>query len=372
MPIHVPMVDVRTVGAGGGSIARVDAGGLLRVGPESAGADPRGPVCYGRGGTRPTISDANLLLGRLDPPLRPGGRAAARGGDARPDRRAARPRTRRGRGRRGDPHRQHPHGRRDPHGLGLARRRSARLRALRLRRRRAAARARWRASSASRACWSRPGPADQRARLRRRRPAARLSCARSTARSTRRHGRLSTRPRRRRRPRGPPDRGREDRRHRDHAPSRGPPTCSSSARRTSCACPARRHPHREALQALFEAAYHARFRVELPTIRANLVNLNTSVIGVRPADRPARPDRPGRPRATLAAGPLRAAARSGSTAAGTRRRSTGATTCRSTARAPTGPRDRRADGHLTMVHRPGDRRATRMRRRQPDRGGRAP
>ena len=66
MPIHVPMVDVRTVGAGGGSIARVDEGGLLQVGPDSAGADP-GPICYGRGGTLPTISDANLLLGRLNP-----------------------------------------------------------------------------------------------------------------------------------------------------------------------------------------------------------------------------------------------------------------------------------------------------------------
>ncbi len=64
MPIHVPMVDVRTVGAGGGSLARLDGGGLLRVGPESAGSYP-GPICYGRGGTRPTISDANLLLGRL-------------------------------------------------------------------------------------------------------------------------------------------------------------------------------------------------------------------------------------------------------------------------------------------------------------------
>ncbi len=66
MPIHVPMVDVRTVGAGGGSIARVNAAGLLEVGPESAGAVP-GPICYGRGGVEPTISDANLLLGRLDP-----------------------------------------------------------------------------------------------------------------------------------------------------------------------------------------------------------------------------------------------------------------------------------------------------------------
>ena len=66
MPIHVPMVDVRTVGAGGGSIAHIDAAGLLQVGPESAGATP-GPICYGKGGTRPTISDANFLLGRLNP-----------------------------------------------------------------------------------------------------------------------------------------------------------------------------------------------------------------------------------------------------------------------------------------------------------------
>jgi N-methylhydantoinase A len=66
MPIHVPMVAVHTVGAGGGSIARVDASGLIQVGPESAGANP-GPICYGRGGTEPTITDANLVLGRLDP-----------------------------------------------------------------------------------------------------------------------------------------------------------------------------------------------------------------------------------------------------------------------------------------------------------------
>lgn len=65
MPIHVPMVDVRTVGAGGGSIARVNPAGLLEVGPHSAGADP-GPICYGKSGTQPTISDANMLLGRLN------------------------------------------------------------------------------------------------------------------------------------------------------------------------------------------------------------------------------------------------------------------------------------------------------------------
>ena len=65
-PVTVPMVDVHTIGAGGGSIAWVDEGESLRVGPRSAGADP-GPICYGRGGTEPTVTDAHLLLGRIDP-----------------------------------------------------------------------------------------------------------------------------------------------------------------------------------------------------------------------------------------------------------------------------------------------------------------
>ena len=65
LPISVPMLDIHTVGAGGGSLARFDAAGVLRVGPESAGADP-GPICYGRG-AQPTVTDANLLLGRLQP-----------------------------------------------------------------------------------------------------------------------------------------------------------------------------------------------------------------------------------------------------------------------------------------------------------------
>jgi N-methylhydantoinase A len=64
LPLRLPTVDLQTVGAGGGSIVWRDAGGALRVGPESAGADP-GPACYGRGGERPTVTDANLLLGRL-------------------------------------------------------------------------------------------------------------------------------------------------------------------------------------------------------------------------------------------------------------------------------------------------------------------
>ena len=65
-PLALPMLAIHTVGAGGGSIGWADAGGALRVGPRSAGADP-GPACYGRGGTEPTVTDANLLLGRLDP-----------------------------------------------------------------------------------------------------------------------------------------------------------------------------------------------------------------------------------------------------------------------------------------------------------------
>jgi N-methylhydantoinase A len=71
LPVRLPTLAVHTVGAGGGSIARVDEGGALRVGPESAGADP-GPACYGRGGTQATVTDANLLLGRLPAEL-PGG-----------------------------------------------------------------------------------------------------------------------------------------------------------------------------------------------------------------------------------------------------------------------------------------------------------
>jgi N-methylhydantoinase A len=65
LPISIPMLDIHTVGAGGGSLARFDAAGVLRVGPESAGADP-GSICYGRG-TQPTVTDANLILGRLQP-----------------------------------------------------------------------------------------------------------------------------------------------------------------------------------------------------------------------------------------------------------------------------------------------------------------
>src|SRR5207244_1306134 len=66
LPIGLPVYDIHTVGAGGGSIAALDAGGALRVGPQSAGAVP-GPACYGRGGIVPTVTDANLVLGRIVP-----------------------------------------------------------------------------------------------------------------------------------------------------------------------------------------------------------------------------------------------------------------------------------------------------------------
>ncbi len=73
VPAAIPLIDIKSIGAGGGSIAWQDAGGLLRVGPESARATP-GPACYGLGGVRPTVTDANLMLGRIDPGYFLGGR----------------------------------------------------------------------------------------------------------------------------------------------------------------------------------------------------------------------------------------------------------------------------------------------------------
>ncbi len=75
LPVHAPVIDMMEIGAGGGSIARVDELGLLKIGPESAGAEP-GPACYGQGGDQPTVTDANLLLGYLDPRYFLGGRMA--------------------------------------------------------------------------------------------------------------------------------------------------------------------------------------------------------------------------------------------------------------------------------------------------------
>lgn len=82
LPIGIPVVDLHTVGSGGGSLAHVDLGGAFRVGPESAGADP-GPACYGRGGREPTVTDANLILGRLPADHFLGGRMTLDPGAAR-------------------------------------------------------------------------------------------------------------------------------------------------------------------------------------------------------------------------------------------------------------------------------------------------
>ena len=108
IPIRLPVIDINAIGAGGGSIAWIDDGGALRVGPMSAEAVP-GPACYGQGGTRPTIADANLVLGRLGSETRLGGSLtldadAARRAIAGACRRTSRHRPRGGRGR-------HPAGR---------------------------------------------------------------------------------------------------------------------------------------------------------------------------------------------------------------------------------------------------------------------
>lgn len=75
MVVRTPMIEITTIGAGGGSIAHIDRGGMLQVGPESAGSDP-GPVCYGQGNTRPTVTDANVVLGRIDAENPIGGKLA--------------------------------------------------------------------------------------------------------------------------------------------------------------------------------------------------------------------------------------------------------------------------------------------------------
>ena len=153
LPINVPAVEMIEIGAGGGSIARNDKG-MIVVGPDSAGADP-GPICYGRGGEEPTITDANVVLGYISPdwfnarhhaPRQGGGRRRHQASDRRPARHID------GRGRLGHPCRRHiQHGERSAHRLGRARSGSPSLRHGGVRRRRAPARgAAWRARSAFR------------------------------------------------------------------------------------------------------------------------------------------------------------------------------------------------------------------------------
>ncbi len=150
LPIRIPSVHVHSIGAGGGSIASLDSGGALRVGPESAGSDP-GPAAYGRGGTQPTVTDCQLVLDRLTESFSLAGRLslrgdAARDAVARAPRRPAPHGARPGCGRRGR-HRQRGDGASDEGRTAPARRRSARLRADRLRRCGPVARGRGRAEA---------------------------------------------------------------------------------------------------------------------------------------------------------------------------------------------------------------------------------
>ena len=144
IPIRTPAIDVKTIGAGGGSIVWIDEGGAIRVGPHSAGAVP-GPACYGRGGTDCTVTDANMILGILNPDVAPGRQARGRSREVdrgdRADRRARRPQRAGDRGRH-LPHRQRQHGRRDSPRHRREGHRSARLRAGPVRRRRRPARGR--------------------------------------------------------------------------------------------------------------------------------------------------------------------------------------------------------------------------------------
>ena len=198
--VRVPSVDITTIGAGGGSIAWLDAGGALRVGPESAGSEP-GPACYDRGGDAATVTDASLILGYIDPDYFAGGSLKlvpqrAREVVARTIARAAR-HVGRGGGARDSPRPERPDGGGDPPRLDRPRHRPARLRAAAIGRRRPAARLRAgprtrhhphrRAASSRRALRRRPAVRADRARGLGRVP------ARSAGRSRgRRSGRRST------------------------------------------------------------------------------------------------------------------------------------------------------------------------------------
>ena len=176
LPVKVPVIEMIEIGAGGGSIARIDGLGRLKVGPDSAGADP-GPACYGQGGDEPTVTDADLVLGYLDPEFFLGGQmrldAAGRGArDRGADRPAARPRAP-ARGLGHSPAGQREHGVRRAHPRGRARQGHREVPAVRVRRRRAGPRL---ADREDPALPARGLPARRRRHVRRRLPqrAARL------------------------------------------------------------------------------------------------------------------------------------------------------------------------------------------------------
>ena len=280
----LPMIDVVEVGAGGGSIAWIDDVGALKVGPQSAGADP-GPICYRGGGTEPTITDANVVLGRLDPHNFLGGQMVldadgARAGIEQKDRQAAE--DGHGRGGAGD--------RRDRHLENVARGarsfgreglRSARFRAGRFRRRRPAARLRHRPRAAH--------PESDRAAvslaLLRARHAARRRAPRfhphlllrsRQPRFRRRSPRCTTRwPARRRRACAMPPRPN----------SRSSSTCAMSARNSRCRCRCRatliKRGDRQKIRAAFDALYEHRYSHHSPDEPVEMVNIRLAAIGKR-------------------------------------------------------------------------------------------
>ena len=241
IPVRTPMVDVNTIGAGGGSIAWIDAAGGLRVGPRSAGAEP-GPACYGRGGDEATVTDASVVLGYLNPARFAGGTLAL---DAAAAERAVAAVGRRlgvdavDRRRRHPPRGERAHGRPDPPGHDQARLRSAAVLAGGAGRRRSRARR----GARRRDGHGRGAGARGAGRPRRLRPAGRRHRAppRAHAAGAHRRGRPRRRqplPGRARRRRARTD-ARGGRAGRPRCAWRTPPTCATSGRRTSWRCRSR-------------------------------------------------------------------------------------------------------------------------------------
>ncbi len=345
--------NVHTVGAGGGSIAHVpELTRALRVGPQSAGAEP-GPAAYGKGGTEPTVTDANVVLGHLPPRLLGGEMAARRRGGPRggaDDRRRDGPRLGRA-GRRGDPRdRQREHGGRAAARLGAARPRPARLRARRLRRRRPAARERARAADGLV-----PGdrPAGAGPPLRDRRPRRRLP------RRVRPDVHPPARRRERRRGRGHPRRARRARAGRGSRARGSRPTRSGSPTRPTCATTARatRSPSRSTRR---------RFALDgLADLEERFNGLHEQLYGFRMPGTASRDRQPARGRLRRGAEARAADRRAPGPRTRRARSSTSTRSCSRASASPTKIYDRAKLQPGAALDRPGDRHRVRLDDRRP-------
>ena len=313
LPLRIPVIEMVEIGAGGGSIARVDALARIKVGPESAGAEP-GPACYGRGGTEPTVTDADVVLGRIDPELfrRRHHHALARQGrrgDRQGDRRAARPAAP-GRGVRRQRDRRGEHGERRARARRRARQGPARAHADRLRRRRAAAcRAARREARHRAGSWCRPAPASARrsascgaGRLRGRAQPLR---ARST--TTVRRRRTSTRCSPRCAPRPKPWCGRRARRQRWSETRTADMRYRGQGHEIAVACrpaPLDRGLARRRSLPAFEAGYAATFGRTIPGLDVEIMTW-TLRLAAEQAAAAAKPAAAGRPARQAARQPRR-------------------------------------------------------------------